>query len=613
MIELKEIFAIIYEMFNFYYGNKIYLVIALAAAVYTAVRGSRKSRIITGASLIIIIAVWNPFLYKVLFSTIVFWRLFWLMPTFLLITLGFATVLSRLKKKVFRLIFTVLAAAVIMYFGNNIYTEMWSDTYRDIYRLQRGTASVGQIMLDIDDHPRCVLPQAFISSMRQYSGDIEPMYGRNADGYINTAKKPVLNVYYNMISDAPDYDFVLFTSRLNGYNFVINNDFRPVPDVILDKYGYELIAVSEGYNIYYNPDVSDQMFSDPSLEGAELRRDETGWWLKFEDGGYAASEIINIYGFDYHFNEEGYLLDNVRSEEVSQISDGDLIITQYGHDYYGGPTMFYTVDDLNGHFIVIDGGNADEADYVMSRLRLYGNHVDAWILTHPHSDHIGAFNEIYRRYVLGEGVLNEEGIRVDSGERVTIDNIYAIDLDGDYYEEIARPWDLIETYYDFNSLSSSMDNLTYVERDSTYDIGNASFTVYNTFTDESYDISTGSLPNAASMVFELYGPEGSSGESMLFLGDLEQGNADLISGLFRDDLSADYVQAAHHGQNVDYDFYELIGASSVTVDAPGWLRQENPDTHTAYEHLMWFYDNGYDVLTYDTTPNSIILHSSGTN
>ena len=610
MEQLKEITAIIYEMFNFYYGNKIYLVIALAAAVYAAIRGTRRTRIIVGASLIIMLVIWNPLIYKVLFSGIVFWRLFWLVPTFLLITLGFAVALSRLNKKVFRLIFTIAAMAVIMFLGTNIYKELWSDTYRDYYKLPRGTASVGQIMLDIDDHPRCVLPQAFISYMREFNGDIEPMYGRNADGYINTAEPYVLNVYNNMISDAPDYDYVLFTSRLNGYNFVINNDFRPISEVLLNKYGYELIYISEGYCIYYNPNVSDDMFEDPSYEGSRLRHDGTGWWLQLAEGGYVTSDVVNIYGYDYYFNPEGYLVDSVSSEAASSLSDGDILITQYGRDYYGGPTMFYTIDDLKGHFIVIDGGNPDEAEYVMNRIRMYGNHVDAWILTHPHSDHIGAFNEIYRRYVTGEGIPNENGVRVDSGERLTIDNIFAIDLDEDYYAEIARSWDGIETYYDFNSLAEDMDNLTYVERGSTYETAGITFKVYNTFTDESYDIYTGSLPNAASMVLEVFGPSGENGESMLFLGDLEQGNADLISSLFGDELSADYVQAAHHGQNVDYDFYELIGAHTAFVDAPGWLRLENPDTHTSYEHLVWFNENGYDVLTYDTTPNTIVLHAA---
>ena len=149
MEQLKEITAIIYEMFNFYYGNKIYLVIALDAAVYAAIRGTRRTRIIVGASLIIMLVIWNPLIYKVLFSGIVFWRLFWLVPTFLLITLGFAVALSRLNKKVFRLIFTIAAMAVIMFLGTNIYKELWSDTYRDYYKLPRGTASVGQIMLDI--------------------------------------------------------------------------------------------------------------------------------------------------------------------------------------------------------------------------------------------------------------------------------------------------------------------------------------------------------------------------------------------------------------------------------------------------------------------------------
>ena len=218
---------------------------------------------------------------------------------------------------------------------------------------------------------------------------------------------------------------------------------------------------------------------------------------------------------------------------------------------------------------------------------------------------------MFRSYVLGEGPIDENGIRTGTDEHISIDSIYAIDIDGEYYEQIAQPWDSIETYNDFMSLvdTGTMTGLSYVERGQTYSIGNIYFTVYNTFTDESYDIPTGSLPNAASMAFELYTAAGENGDSILFLADLEQGNADLMTELWGTELQADYVQAAHHGQNLDYSFYEAVGAQTILVDAPDWLRQEDPNTHTSYEHIQWFNSEGYNVLTYNTTPNVIILHA----
>ena len=104
------------------------------------------------------------------------------------------------------------------------------------------------------------------------------------------------------------------------------------------------------------------------------------------------------------------------------------------------------------------------------------------------------------------------------------------------------------------------------------------------------------------MVFELFGKD----ESMLFLSDLEQENADLMMSKYGDELKSNYVQAAHHGQNLDYDIYDLVEADTVFVDAPYFLRQEDKSTHTAYEHLQYFKDK-MNILTYDTVPNTIVL------
>ena len=46
--------------------------------------------------------------------------------------------------------------------------------------------------------------------------------------------------------------------------------------------------------------------------------------------------------------------------------------------------------------MLIDGGHTTDADEVREVIKEHGNHVAAWILTHPHPDHVGAFNEIMK-------------------------------------------------------------------------------------------------------------------------------------------------------------------------------------------------------------------------
>ena len=55
----------------------------------------------------------------------------------------------------------------------------------------------------------------------------------------------------------------------------------------------------------------------------------------------------------------------------------------------------FVITKKTNHVILIDGGFDEDAEYLVSYLReMTGQavpHVDAWILTHPHIDHISAF------------------------------------------------------------------------------------------------------------------------------------------------------------------------------------------------------------------------------
>lgn len=63
--------------------------------------------------------------------------------------------------------------------------------------------------------------------------------------------------------------------------------------------------------------------------------------------------------------------------------------------------MGYLFKTANGHLVVVDGGNCEDAEAFVSLLEMNAStalpEIDLWIITHPHGDHYGALLEICRR------------------------------------------------------------------------------------------------------------------------------------------------------------------------------------------------------------------------
>ena len=85
---------------------------------------------------------------------------------------------------------------------------------------------------------------------------------------------------------------------------------------------------------------------------------------------------------------------------------GEVLLTQVGINYGSVSNgMSYILRTPTGSFIVIDGGwgGQGEAEKILGLLKEQQTgggkpEVAAWILTHPHSDHIGAMSEFAENY-----------------------------------------------------------------------------------------------------------------------------------------------------------------------------------------------------------------------
>ena len=239
----------------------------------------------------------------------------------------------------------------------------------------------------------------------------------------------------------------------------------------------------------------------------------------------------------------------------------EYLVTQYA-DESGRQGTFYTISNENC-LIVVDGGWAENEAAVRRVIASHGNVVDAWIISHPHQDHAGAFNAICA-----------------APNGIVIRQIYDNGFDYEFIRSVGEPYDdinIMETYYAL-TLYNAFDQ-----------------TVLDTVGDEK------DYQNNASLLFELSGDQ----TGMLFCSDIKYDMDAWISEHYGDQITCDYVQTGHHGNWSFSDaFYEKTGPSVYFLDAPAEITEGDFPARQLKESLL---GQNKTVLDFSTAPNTITL------
>lgn len=261
-------------------------------------------------------------------------------------------------------------------------------------------------------------------------------------------------------------------------------------------------------------------------------------------------------------------------------ADGWLI-TQFG-DPMQAQEMCYVITTETG-LVIIDGGFSYEAPRLREIIELYGNSVEAWILTHYHPDHITAFLDI-----------------IEDPQEIKIHHIYTVEQADLALMEEKAPWDDFSMLDRFDAIE--IDGLEYLHRGDQLELLGLKMEVLSAY-DTNLDSLTNDLMNDGSMMFRLSGRE----ESMLFCADVGVGLTNYLIGEYGESLKSDYVQMGHHGfGGLGEEFYRLVSPRAAFFDASDWLMNGEGDRSTREkEALMRELD--CVIFSYYTAPNQILL------
>lgn len=237
-----------------YVGGGAFFGMALLSCVYLYVTSPKDRIRVVYPILIAVVLALNPFSTSLLFSSMSYWRFLWMVPDGVLIAFFFVKLIrSGKRKREMAVIFTSLMLILVIS-GTYVYGEGKFTKAMTPDKLDRGIKGVCDLMLELDDNPRAIMRDKYLCATRQYSGDIELYYGRNIHWYI-TYHDWIHEHYYKMLeSRNPNYDKLLALCVDEDLNFIVTYANKPIPENVLEEYGFREIAGKDNSIIYYRPD-----------------------------------------------------------------------------------------------------------------------------------------------------------------------------------------------------------------------------------------------------------------------------------------------------------------------------------------------------------------------
>lgn len=264
--------------------------------------------------------------------------------------------------------------------------------------------------------------------------------------------------------------------------------------------------------------------------------------------------------------------------------------------------MSYVFRLADGSFFLIDGGyfTEGEADELFAFLKASGGEkpvIRGWLFTHAHQDHIGCFMDFVLRHL----------------EEVVIEGLYynfqPVDLSKAKGDPRKKSNDIATVREFYGILENRCGDLpvTKLRTGDVLRFGELELEVLYT-ADDILPLET-SFNDYSCVTKATVG-----GQSVLFLGDVQENGSAWLLEHQKDKLKSDFVQAAHHGFNgATEELYRAIGANVALFPCPDFEFEKNR-TGSVNSCILSlakeYYVSGYgtDEFTFPYQPGSAKVH-----
>ena len=194
-------------------------------------------------SLLMSIIIINPLFFKYWdkLGLYAYWRILWVVPVVPVVAGLVPSISEKFEKTWVKSIVAAAGVGLVMFGGTFLYNGAGGSFVEaaNAAKLPDYVVQIADRLLELDDHPRVIAQDPIGVYIRQYTGEIDTLFGRDIYGHIAPVRYEVKDIYLNT-KDADKSDVSQYMLD-NSYNYFVCRDNLEKGFKVVDKIGEHYI------------------------------------------------------------------------------------------------------------------------------------------------------------------------------------------------------------------------------------------------------------------------------------------------------------------------------------------------------------------------------------
>ncbi len=176
----------------------------------------------------------------------VYWRVFWLVPSVIIIAFAATNLMEQFGKKSKMWLEFMAIVLLIMVGGKCVYNGENFNKSTNQYKIPQEVVEICEMVAPVGT-TKIIVPETIVSYIRQYNPKINMLYGRNLGKDLKRGKNYKLLLQLNSLD--PDIEFIAEFAKEKEYVYVVfENTSNGIEN--MTNYGYEIVGETQHYSVF---------------------------------------------------------------------------------------------------------------------------------------------------------------------------------------------------------------------------------------------------------------------------------------------------------------------------------------------------------------------------